>query len=307
MREDDQYNRKLIQELRDDRNNLSDQMRSSEVEARRDIEQLKDRIKILENELSVVEIEQNNNKKERIVLLSCIKPTSQQQQVKNNGNDEYSYEDDFEPESVAEEDDDVSITSEKSVYLKHEKIQEDYDNKSISSLKSEKIQPATNEEEAMSVHTAKYDDDTFEEESVATLKSSQIGRGGSFVDGESCEESVPEIESDSDGDGLFFGSSSKNVSLGIPKFTELSTVSTPSFNNNNNNKNSKLTGSVEVVVSEHAHKKKTQAEINLCDSAPSRLTKKDVQQQELTTKSLVSLSGAPLLNNENKKGEFLIN
>ena len=64
---------------------------------------------------------------------------------------------------------------------------------------------------------------------------------------------------------------------------------------------------MEVVVSEHAHKKKTQAEINLCDSAPSRLPKKDVQQQELTTKSLVSLSGAPLLNNENKKGEFLIN
>ena len=122
MREDDQYNRKLIQELRDERNNMNDQMRSSEVEARRDIEQLKDRIKILENKLSAVESEQNNNKKDRIVLSSCIEPTSQQHKVENNDNDEYSYDNDFEPESVAEED--VSITSEKSVYLKYDKIQE---------------------------------------------------------------------------------------------------------------------------------------------------------------------------------------
>jgi len=187
------------------------------------------------------------------------------------------------------------------VYLKYGKIQEDYDNKSINSSKSEKIQAATNEEEAISVHTAKYDDDTFEEESVGTLKSSLSGGGGSFVDGEACEESVPEIESDSDDDGLFFGSSSKNVSLDVPKFTAPSTVSTTSFNNNNNINNGKLTGPQKVVLSEHAHRKgsKPQAEINLCDSAPSRLT--DVQQQELAAKSLVSLLDAPLLNNDNKK------
>ena len=106
---------------------------------------------------------------------------------------------------------------------------------------------------------------------MATLKSSSskdesLGNDGSVVDGEACEESVPEIESDSDEDGLFFGSSSKNVNLDIPKFTP-SVVST-SFNNNNNNNNNDNSKSTATV---------------------------EVQQQLQPTKSLVTLSDAPLL------------
>ena len=327
MREDDQYNRKLIQDLRDERNKMNDQMRTSEVEARRDIERLKDRIKLLENELMESERKHNGplNDKDRSISHeeknhgrmalpedkeSSIHHHQQQVHYKNNNNNnnnnnnsnnddndnEYSYDDDFEPESIAEEEEDDALRVDDS-------------HKSISEEKSDKIQDdnsaATNKEKASSVHTGKYDDDTFEEESVSTLKSSSLSLkeecGGSVVDGEACEESVPEIESDGDDNGLFFGSS-RNVSLDIPEFTS------PHFNNSNNCKSKNAVKierqeSVLVVGSEHAHKKelKPQAETNLHDSASPRLTPKIAQE----TKNVASLSGESLLKNDDKpEGNF---
>ena len=250
LKEDDQYNRKLIEDLRDERNKMNDQMRSSESEARRDVEKLKDRIKVLENELmdskKMCDGRQTSNEK---------KLSLKHQVVQNDDDDRYSYDDDFEPESIAE---DVSSRT------------DDKDIKSITTEKSDSAE-IQKEEDDVSDHSGKYNDDKFEEESVATQKSfsskdESLGNDGSVLDGEACEESVPEIESDSDKDGLFFGSSSKNVNLDIPKFTP-SVVST-SFNNNNNNNNN--------------------------NNSKSRATV-EVQQQLQPTKSLVTLSDAPLL------------
>ena len=287
LKEDDEYNRKLIQDLRDERNNINDQMRSSEMEARRDVDRLKDRIKILENELMENEKEKNRRtpSSDKESLSREEKEQHQElQQVDHDNiykheNDRYSYEDDFEPESIAEDEEVLSRA----------------DNDDNNSITEKSVSLAlANEEE--SVHSGKYDDDTFEEESVATLKSQEGSIAESVVDGEACEESVPEIESDSgeSNNGLFFGS--KNVSLHIPKFP--ASVVSPNYNNNSSKSTDAVKFEREFVVGvEHAQKKesKPQAGTNQLDS---------VQQQQQKT-GLVSLSDAPLFNN-NKKGDFYI-
>ena len=268
LREDDEYNRKVIRDLREERNKLNDQMRTSEVEARRDVETLNDRIKKLEGE----SVESEKNRRMKVLTRSdkeASSPPSLQQQ-----NDQYSYEDDFEPESIAK--DDVSSKDDKSVTEKEslkEKIRE------VSVVKDEEV------------HAVKYEGDTFEEESVATFKSSSFQECLSIVEGESCEESVPEIESDNESVDLFFGS--KNVSLDIPKFS----ASVASSNRKSIECKVKVAAANKPgksFVGEHAQKKELAPPSAIDLFGAPRLTKKEKDDEHRQQKSLVSLSDAPL-------------
>lgn len=189
MREEDLENQKEIQDLRDKQRKLNKQLKEESSCDNDDVVgKLKDRIQKLEEE---VELEKEKNRE-----LS----------KKKDEEESYLYEDDFESESNAGDEN------------SSQRIEEEVSSKR--SVEESDVSSKKQTDESSNNKVRKYAEDSFEEESVATLQSLS-----SIVHGEACEESVPEIESDEDSEKseLFFGNVTQNVCLDVPNFTPAST------------------------------------------------------------------------------------
>jgi len=147
-------------------------------------------------------IDQLTKELEEQTVKNCSNSTTVEtkEKAKEPAAEEYSYEDDFEEESIPS-----------------------------SVAESEKEEPSLVEEVASIsppsvANSNKYDDDTFEDASFAESVKLDADQG------EICEESVAEIESDDESrkSDLFFGDKSNskfgNISFGVPQFSNVEEV-----------------------------------------------------------------------------------